>query len=338
MSTAIPVSEDQHTWIHEYIPRVSRTFALTIDLLDEPLSTHTAVGYLLCRIADTVEDESRLPMDERADLLRSFAISADPTVEPRPFLQDIEPWLTDAPDEACWSLVEETEQALDCYHALDEETQQEMWRPIEELILGMALFCDRHHDTAGLRISSLTELREYCHYVAGTVGELSTRLVTFPDDVATERLYEQAESFGQLLQLTNVSKDVYDDYESENSVYLPDEWLDEVDVDQNDLLTANNSTLAPIVRRLVDHALSHTDDAHAYLQTLRDSDSSAYRAYAVPYLLALATLREVRKTPKAVFTAESVKVSRAEVMDIVTAVVSDPTHSLDTLRSTHAPQ
>ena len=40
------------------LPRVSRTFALNIPLLPAPLDLAVTVAYLLCRIADTVEDEA----------------------------------------------------------------------------------------------------------------------------------------------------------------------------------------------------------------------------------------------------------------------------------------
>jgi len=43
------------------LPRVSRTFALGIELLGEPLRDITTVAYLICRILDTVEDTTSLP-------------------------------------------------------------------------------------------------------------------------------------------------------------------------------------------------------------------------------------------------------------------------------------
>jgi farnesyl-diphosphate farnesyltransferase len=45
------------------LPEVSRTFALTIPQLDVRLRTVIANAYLLCRIADTIEDEHALSGD-----------------------------------------------------------------------------------------------------------------------------------------------------------------------------------------------------------------------------------------------------------------------------------
>ena len=45
---------------------VSRTFALTIPQLPEALRDAVGNGYLLCRIADTIEDDPDLPWKKKA--------------------------------------------------------------------------------------------------------------------------------------------------------------------------------------------------------------------------------------------------------------------------------
>jgi len=59
-------------WCHETVQGVSRTFALTIDVLDDPMSTHICLGYLLCRVADTIEDAGHIPPEPQAELLRLY--------------------------------------------------------------------------------------------------------------------------------------------------------------------------------------------------------------------------------------------------------------------------
>src|SRR6267143_17859 len=55
------------------LPHVSRTFALTIPQLPPALRTPVTTAYLLCRIADTIEDEPALPADETFGFLQRFA-------------------------------------------------------------------------------------------------------------------------------------------------------------------------------------------------------------------------------------------------------------------------
>ncbi|TKX52156.1 farnesyl-diphosphate farnesyltransferase, partial [Halorubrum sp. SS7] len=84
-----------------------------------------------------------------------------------------------------------------------------------------------------------------------------------------ERLRETAEEFGLLLQLVNVSKDVYDDYTEENNVYLPAEWLEAEGVDQERVVhPENRESSARVVDRTADYARSFLDDAQAYLETM----------------------------------------------------------------------
>ena len=54
----LPVSDEAYQ--DEILPHVSRTFALTIPQLPPALRTAVTSAYLLCRIADTIEDEPAL--------------------------------------------------------------------------------------------------------------------------------------------------------------------------------------------------------------------------------------------------------------------------------------
>ena len=50
---------------HRILQQVSRTFALTIPQLPPDLYRLVSNAYLLCRIADTIEDESALSAEEK---------------------------------------------------------------------------------------------------------------------------------------------------------------------------------------------------------------------------------------------------------------------------------
>ena len=63
-------------------------------------------------------------------------------------------------------------------------------------------------------------LREYCYRVAGTVGLTCTHVFTFQDP----RALDLAEKLGLAFQLTNIIRDVREDYLA-GRVYLPEEDL-----------------------------------------------------------------------------------------------------------------
>ena len=55
------------------LPKVSRTFAPTIKMLPDGLRLQVTVAYLLCRIADTVEDSPALSLRHKKKMLQDFA-------------------------------------------------------------------------------------------------------------------------------------------------------------------------------------------------------------------------------------------------------------------------
>jgi squalene synthase HpnC len=72
-------------------------------------------------------------------------------------------------------------------------------------------------------------LREYCYRVAGTVGLTCTHVFGFRD----ARALDLAEKLGLAFQLTNIIRDVRDDY-AMGRVYLPDEDLAQYNVNRED--------------------------------------------------------------------------------------------------------
>ncbi len=304
-------------WVFEAVPRVSRTFALSIDLLEEPLASWVATGYLLCRTADTIEDDVAIDPRRRAELLESFDAALDPDADESvdDFLAAIEETRPDA-DGDDWDVVYQVDRTLRVLRSFDPAVGESMLDVASEMATGMADVLRRHADDGGLRLSTVEELEEYCWYVAGTVGVMITELRNYhgPDIEATPDL-EDARSFALLLQLVNIAKDVRADWEEENNVYLPGEWLAEEGLDHEDVADPESSTaVAHVVERVVDHAAGHADGARRYLTTLPEDESGLLEAFGLPYVLALGTIRELRgRTVDAVREADAVKLQRREV-------------------------
>lgn len=325
-------------WCHDAVQGVSRTFALTIDALDEPMSTHICLGYLLCRVADTIEDANHIPPDAQADLLRTYdaAIDSDADTDIDAFRTAVDSWLPPREEQSDdWTVVDESPRIAVAFGDLPADVQDAIIPPVRELIEGMAMFVERHADAGGLRIDDSDELEEYCYYAAGTVGTLITNLLTRGDIAADTRkqLYDTAVDFGLLLQLVNISKDVYDDYTEENNVYLPAEWLAEEGIEQDAVVDpANRDDAATVVSRTVSHARSFLDDAERYLQAMPLRHGNTMAAWGVPFLLAVGTLRELRDRPEDALTDRGVKISRQEVGAVMTAMHGEGEDSLRELR------
>ena len=311
------------------LPRVSRTFSLGIKLLPPRLEAPVRVGYLLCRIADTVEDDLRLSSERKAQLLDEFVACFD------------DPGLADAfgncvaeltASDDYLELVATTGHVFLMWRELDEPTRDILRRWVEEMVRGMRRIVLEH--PGGIRIVTIDGFREYCYYVAGTVGHLLTELwhehslLIGPRTYA--RLLEDCEAFGEALQTVNILKDVAWDAEQENAVYIPSELLRAVGSDHTTILraerrAANRDALAPLM------AMAQ-DDIERSLRYIEAIPAGALRIRlfcVLPVLFAIATMRELEQTDGMLVPGGSVKIARAEVRAIVvsasTSALTNPT-------------
>jgi phytoene synthase len=86
---------------------------------------------------------------------------------------------------------------------------------LEDLLTGMTL------DRGEVRVATWEELDRYCYHVASVVGLIMTRVFAAdPDDA----LLARAADLGTAMQLTNILRDVGEDYRM-GRVYLPQEEL-----------------------------------------------------------------------------------------------------------------
>jgi farnesyl-diphosphate farnesyltransferase len=308
-------------WCYDAVTEVSRTFAITIAELDEPMARDICVGYLVCRVADTIEDDARISPGETARLLRTYDRVLAPTsgVDKSEFDAAVSEWIPADPD-ADWRVVANSTRVLATFEALDPEIRARIRPPVRELVGGMAEFVERYAAEGGLRITTLAELEEYCWYAAGTVGDLVTNLVAQDASPAVvDQLEANARAFGLLLQLVNVTKDVGTDYAEENNVYLPEAWLDDAGVSVSDLADpAGVEGLSVVVERLTSHAETYLDSAQAWLEAVPEHRGNTLAAWAIPFLLAVGTIRELHQRPADPIVAGDVKVSREEVQAIMT--------------------
>ena len=303
------------SWCYGTVQNVSRTFALTIAELEEPMAGEICVGYLLCRIADTVEDATHIPPADQYDLLRSYSRALDPddamTIED--FRAAVQPHVPVSPGDD-WTVVAEAPRVVATFRDLPAPSREVIRPSVRELTDGMAEFVDRYAEEGGIRIQSLTELEEYCWYVAGTIGLFVTQLLVEDVDPDRREAFEDnATAFARLLQLVNVAKDVDADYREEDNVYLPDgllaaEGLSAADIDD----PAKTDDFAPVVSRIADRAEGYLDGAQTWLEAMPETRGNTLAAWAIPFLLAAGTIRELQARPEDVFEG-GVKVSREEV-------------------------
>lgn len=195
---------------------VSRTFALTIPQLPETLQDVVGNAYLLCRIADTIEDEQSLEIEKKHEFTEYFIRVVAGEDSPQKFADTLIPLLS--LDECSTSddeldLIRNTPRVIRLTHGFTPTQRAALERCVRVMSRGMVEF-QQNCSLGGL--ADLPELGRYCYVVAGVVGEmLVTLFCEHSKQIAKheEVLQELAVSFGQGLQMTNILKDIWDDRE-----------------------------------------------------------------------------------------------------------------------------
>ena len=197
--------------LEQLLIATSRTFALAIPLLPEPLRREVTLSYLLFRVADTFEDAASWPRALRVEALGRF----DELLE-NPGREEIEEvsrrWAEEVPCEQLGyrELLADLPFVLDAFFALSPEAVGLIREHVLRTSRGMAGFVARTTDDGELRLRDVQDLQDYCYVVAGIVGELLTELFLLGRprlEPVAARLRERSRAFGEGLQLVNILKD-----------------------------------------------------------------------------------------------------------------------------------
>lgn len=301
------------------LPRVSRTFALGIKLLPARLEAPVRLGYLLCRIADTIEDELAMAPERKAQLLDEFSACFKDSRQADAFGECIGELRA---NDDYVELVSQTGAVFAGFRALDAPTRAILEHWVTEMVAGMRRIVLDHPD--GIRLGSLDAFREYCYYVAGTVGHLLTELwrehSAFVGQATYERLLEDCEAFGEALQTVNILKDIAWDAEHENAIFVPADLLHATGSGHDALLredrrTANRAALTP----LMDLANSDIERGLRYIEAIPAAAMRIRLFCALPLLFAIATMRELEGSDEMLIPGSAVKIGRPEVRALVIA-------------------
>lgn len=220
------------------IAQHSKSFALASKILPVAQRDHAAVVYAWCRRADDAID--LVPPSEHAQALAR--------------LRNELARLYDGEAMSDPTLAEFQRVALDC--GIPE-------RYPSELLDGMEM------DALGHVYSTWDDLLLYCYRVASTVGLMMCHVM----GVSSEKALPHAIDLGIAMQLTNIARDVKEDWERDR-LYLPDELLGEHGLPRlreqvgQALLPFHRDRLRPVLRELLevaDRYYASADRGLAYL-------------------------------------------------------------------------
>jgi farnesyl-diphosphate farnesyltransferase len=296
----------------QILPHVSRTFALTIPQLPAELRISVTNAYLLCRIADTIEDEPALSPPETEGYMQRFVSVLGGRGDAESLARELETRLSDRTLPSERDLVRNLQRVMNVTSALSESQRTAIHRCVELMCYGMPRF----QSTASRSgLPRLTDLDDYCYYVAGVVGDMLTELFCEYSPVIARRrtgLQSLSVSFAQGLQMTNILKDVWED-RTHGACWLPQEIFSRHGVDLARLRsTPPDSGFAAGMRELIGVAHAHLRNALEYTLLIPANEAGIRRFCLWAIGLAVLTLQKIYENPE--FTAGvQVKVSRRAV-------------------------
>ena len=295
---------------------VSRTFALTIPQLPGMLCRVVSNAYLLCRIVDTIEDEPGLSGARKNDFCQQFLRALSGAKNAESFSRQLCASLSSQTPTAEHELIRNVPRVIRITRSFSGPQREALQRCVCTMANGMAQFQLRN-DKHGLQ--SLEELDQYCYYVAGVVGQMLTRLFCLhSQEIAKnhEPLIGLAISFGQGLQMTNILKDVWEDYQI-GACWLPREIFAEEGFDLCDLAKARNRRgFQRGIQRLVGITHGHLKNALAYTMLIPRHEVGIRNFCLWAIGLALLTLRKINS--HLYYTdGNQVKISRKSVKGTV---------------------
>ncbi len=297
---------------------VSRTFALTIPQLPEGLRTVVGNAYLLCRIADTIEDSPALSIGQKLAFSEAFAEIVEGSRAVEGFDAELAGALTHGSLDAERDLIRNTSSVIRVAHSFSAPERAALSRCVRIMTGGMEDFQEGQF-TDGLR--DVPHLDAYCYHVAGVVGEMLCDLFcAYSPEVAKNRenLAGLAVSFGEGLQMTNILKDIWDD-KARNVVWLPRSVFDAHGFDLRELgVRGKDAGFRAGLFELIAIAHGHLENALAYTLLIPKNEPGIRRFCLWAIGMAVLTLRKIHGNPF-FLSGDDVKISRRAVRGVIAA-------------------
>ena len=288
------------SFYQHHLDQVSRSFSFCIMQLLSPAKEWIALSYLLCRVADTIEDSVWPDSRQQTHAFQQLKLFLNEAPSESEFLI----WRDSFP--ACIPLEEKALLAdlpllLADLYSLPDNIRAQIIHTVSCMIDGMQDVLTQYKTQNTLSLPSLMATNQYCFFVAGIVGELLTHIYAhlIPEFTCSDERLTRSVHFGLFLQKINILKDQRSD-ELAGRFYVADR---------------------PALR---DSLIENAREALLYIQSIPLAAGRTYRIFcAWSLFIGLASLTWIDKSHA---TNEEYKISSREtshVMDQVKDMIDD---------------
>ncbi len=239
--------ESSYAWCRNVARTQAKNFYYSFLLLDKPRRDAMCAIYAFNRLADDLSDD---PGVKTTELFTQFRADLDAALDGH------------APDHPLWLAF------ADSVHRYSIPRQY-----FHQMIDGV------QSDISFHSLETFDELYAYCYRVASVVGLTIIHVLGFTDPQAPKL----AEKCGVAFQLTNILRDVREDYDRDR-VYLPQEDLRRHNVAPNDL---GKDEVSPALRKVLmleaERARGYYRDAMPLIQMVNPSGRPMLKALIKTY-------------------------------------------------------
>lgn len=309
------MSEDAIKFCRSILPKVSRSFALTIPMLDDVLRTPVLITYLQDRLLDNFEDEiseqdisneeRKKMMDKVVDLFTPNGSNIDNIA------REIKAYADLMPEKSLQELTNNALLLRQAYDSLEDVVKEISFKWLQEMNRGMKKYLTKN-------VKTFIDLDEYCYYVAGTVGGFLTDSVIFYSPVSVEQsesLLANYNSSGLFLQKVNLIRDIKKDIENREKHYWP---LISLNISVNRLLDEQyKSEGMKVLGIMIDDVKTHIPNLLNYYHSIPRELKGYRKFYSVNNALGLATIEKMEDNQDVLYGKKPVKVPKLTFLDII---------------------
>lgn len=300
--------------LEEVLRATSRTFAIGIELLPQPLRKEVTVAYLILRISDFLEDNRSMTSSDKIRLLGIWESVLAGETAASGIGAELRRAQDSIPDtEAAHHAVE----VWEALRSLSPEAQAVIAHHTRQSTLGMARWVER-----GPRFDTEGDLDDYMHEVAGRVGYLLTDLFALRCARIRQHSNEMRDlgrEFGLALQTVNVIRGLHEDRER-GWVFVPKDLIHASGVSPQEIFQPQHRNVAvQVVSSLASKADRHFRSAISYVHEIPRRHHRVRVFCLLPLFFGIRTLAISRSNPEVLL--HEVKVSRKRIRAITRAAI-----------------
>lgn len=282
--------------IKSILKNVARTLYLSVKIMPEPVKSSMGMGYLLCRVMDTVVDDPAIGPEDKLEILRLMR-GLDKRGNADQAVEKVRALSQHSRKPAEKELLLKFSKMLSIYEKFPEEDRELFSELLDGVAEGMEMDVRAFPGGEPAAFRTSAELERYCALIGGAPGIFWARLYreairrssrissNFPSE-------KDAEMIGSALQLTNIVKDMAADLRI-GRCYIPQEDLDKKNMKPADLLLpANMERLRDLTSGWMCWAVDRLDQSEAFVAAIPKTELALRAAVIWPVYWAMDTLEE----------------------------------------------